>query len=240
MVSPVRHAVHDVGEVCLALRGAVPCNREHQHDQRSHSVHTCATLQDLLDVTEAKTGRGHVLGYAAVREVVIDRSLSGVVPNVDGVLGDGLLLLVLLLCVITGHHWGHQSIAQDLQLVETSGDLLGVELTDVHPGVLDREVLDEEDVHLAAGLVNHGDPLVAGDPGRVGREYLGPDLVPTVLLPHEREIVLVLDHAGQQGVVPLNLDQRSGETVTQGGNFLSMEEMYGLAEDQDQEGGHHG
>ena len=67
MVPPVCHAAHDVGKVCLALGRTAPC----------------APLQDVLDVAEAQTGGGDILGGAAVREVVVDWSLGGVVPYVN-------------------------------------------------------------------------------------------------------------------------------------------------------------
>ena len=70
--------------------------------------------------------------------------------------------------MVTGRPGSEESVAQHFQLVETSGDSLCVELADVDPGVPHSEVLDEEDVDLAPGLVYHGDPLVTGHPGCVG------------------------------------------------------------------------
>ena len=61
----------------------------------------------------------------------------------------------------------------------------------------------------------HGDPLVAGNPGRVGSEDLGAHLARCVSLPHQCQVVLVLHHAGQQRVVPLHLHHGGGQAVTQ-------------------------
>ena len=66
--------------------------------------------------------------------------------------------------------------------------------------------------------MNHGDPLIAGDPGGVGCQDLSSHLPSRVSLLHQGEIVLVLDHAGQQGVVTLHLHHRCGQTVTEGGS----------------------
>ena len=82
---------------------------------------------------------------------MVDWSLGGVVPHVYRVLGCRLTRLTggtRDLSEVTGHRGSQQTVTQHLQLVETSGDVHRVELTDVDPGVCGREVLDEENVDL--------------------------------------------------------------------------------------------
>ena len=80
---------------------------------------TCAAFKDILDVTKPNTRLGYVLSSAAGGVVVVDGSLGGVVPHVDGVLGNGLVRVG----VITVHHGSTKSVAQHLQLVETSSHI---------------------------------------------------------------------------------------------------------------------
>ena len=69
--------------------------------------------------------------------------------------------------------------------------------------------------HLAPLLVYDGHPGVARHPLSVGRQDLGSDLLFGVSFPHERIVLLILDHAGQQGIITHHLDQGSGQAVAQ-------------------------
>ena len=69
--------------------------------------------------------------------------------------------------------------------------------------------------HLAPLLVYDGHPGVARHPLSVGRQDLGSDLLFGVPFPHEGVVLLILDHAGQQGVITHHLDQGSGQAVAQ-------------------------
>ena len=53
--------------------------------------------------------------------------------------------------------------------------------------------------------MDDGHPGVPGDPLSVGGQDLRPDLLLGLLLPHERQVPLILDHAGHQCVIPHNL-----------------------------------
>ena len=124
MVSPVSHAAHDVREVRLALCGARPYRQRDVRPQSSEL--TCGPFQDILDVAETQARLGDVLSGAAAGVVVVDWSLGGVVPHVDRVLGSrliGVRPLIRSLSEVAGHYGSQKFVTQNLQLVETSGDV---------------------------------------------------------------------------------------------------------------------
>ena len=67
-----------------------------------------------------------------------------------------------------------------------------------------------DDIHLAPILVYDGHPGVARHPLSVGCQDLSSDFFFGVPFPHESVILLILHHAGQQGVITNHLHQGRG------------------------------
>ena len=156
VVSAIRHALDNVGEILLAISWVGAWERKGvkmlSDDEWAHCwkgyvnilmVPTCAALQDILDVTESKTFLGDIPLQAAVRVIMIDWSLCWIIPHINTVSG-----VTGVLIVITGHHRCQESITDDPQLMKASGHVGSVELTDVDSCILQCHISDEQHINL--------------------------------------------------------------------------------------------
>ena len=93
--------------------------------------------------------------HAAVVVVMVDRTLRGVIPDVNAVPGHGVItfIITIIIIMITGHHRGQESVTDDPQLMEAPRHIPGVQFTNIHPSISLSHILDQENIHLKVDLL---------------------------------------------------------------------------------------
>ena len=60
---------------------------------------TCASIQNILDAAESEAFFGHILWNAAIGVIMINGSLSGIIPNIDAVLGHRTFFIIIIIII---------------------------------------------------------------------------------------------------------------------------------------------